>query len=251
MEDRWADAPRWHLLQDLHRRLAASGGSLAEYGFAPEELRPPDPLLPPPDERWLRDDVELAADQRAIYERAMAHVRQDAPSAPLFLHVEGEAGGGKTFTLQRLLAEARAMGRIVLPAAFPAKVSRKFRGGQTLHFWFKLKPTSAGEAVELRLETPSADPASDSQAQAAARIVQRARLVFIDEATMMRADELDAVCQKVVELDFRGAHARPAATRSTRVPSTTDPTLCDRRIACRCAHVGGEQRAAQRGHQRR
>jgi MoxR-like ATPase len=43
------------------------------------------------------------------------------------------------------------------------------------------------------------------------RQLQQARLLFIDEITMMRADELDALVQKLDELSFTGTELQTAS----------------------------------------
>jgi hypothetical protein len=95
-------------------------------------------------------------------------------------------------------AHARPLSRLCLPAAFPAKVARKFPGAQTAHFWLGLAPSTVGEAVTLHVEAPGPDPTTDSKAQRIGRRLRDARLIFVDEVTMMRADELDAIVAKLL-----------------------------------------------------
>jgi hypothetical protein len=61
-----------------------------------------------------------------------------------------------------------------------------------------------GEDITLHAVAPSTCPLTDSKQQAVGRRLRDARLIFIDEVTMMRAAELDAVVAKLDDLGFRG-----------------------------------------------
>jgi hypothetical protein len=97
----------------------------------------------------------LQLDQQIIFDVVAKHLRQPAPRTSLFVHVEGEPGGGKSYLLNALLAFCQSIGHIALPSAFPAKVARKFRGGQTAHHWFGLTPSRVGDKVDVRAEKPA------------------------------------------------------------------------------------------------
>jgi hypothetical protein len=143
------------------------------------------------------------------------------------VHVEGEPGGGKSFLLHTLLLRARAMGCSCLPSVFPAKVARKFPGGQTAHFWLALCLSTLGEDIKLHAKIPSTSSSSDTKQQAAGRRLREANLIFVDEVTMMRAAELDAVVAKLDELCFRGVFmiVGNCAQLGAVLPGADDSTL--------------------------
>jgi hypothetical protein len=104
------------------------------------------------------------------------HLRQPAPQNPLYIHVEVEPGGGKSYLLNVLLALCQSIGHIALPSAFLAKVARKFQGGQTAHHWFGLAPSRVGGKIEVHVERPAFDEAADTKVQHNGRRLQNARL---------------------------------------------------------------------------
>jgi hypothetical protein len=218
---------RTTVIADLHRRLLAQQSSVAQYGFDVPVLECAHAADDISDAADVPDCSTLQPDQRAIFECVSAHLSQGTPQAPLFVHVEGEPGGGKSFLLHALLVHARTLGRLCLPAAFPAKVARKFPGGQTAHFWLALSPSTLGETITLHAEAPSTSPHSDTKQQAVGRRLKDARLIFVDEVTMMRGDELDAVVAKLEELCFRGAFmiVGNCAQLGTVMPGADDATL--------------------------
>lgn len=190
------------LLLDLQRRLHAQNQSLSDYGLPEQHL--PDEPPPTIDARYLPANVTLLPDQRDVFDVVNRHLQLQHPDAPLFLHVEGEAGGGKSFELNVLLNHARNLERATIAGAFPAKVALQFAGGQTLHYWFGLRPSNPGEDIIVDAYMPPLPPALPTRAQARGKILREARLIFGDEITMMRSDELDALVDKLDELGFRG-----------------------------------------------
>jgi hypothetical protein len=109
----------------------------------------------------------------------------------------------------------------------PAKVARKFPDGQTAHFWLALSPSTLGEDITLHAEVPSTSSSSDTKQQAAGRRLRDANLIFVDEVTMMRAAELDAVVAKLDELCFRGVFmiVGNCAQLGAVLPGADDSTL--------------------------
>jgi hypothetical protein len=73
----------------------------------------------------------------------------------VYVLVEGEPGGGKTYLLNVLLSYSRHIGRLTLPAAFPAKVARKLPRGQTAYHSFALSPHRVGDREEVLAKRPS------------------------------------------------------------------------------------------------
>ena len=108
------------LLQHLQRSLQAENLDLADFGVdnAPEAALFEEP---PADAAFLPDAVSLQEDQQRVFDAARAHLDLLQPDSPCWVHVEGEAGGGKSFFLRALLNYARHCGHSCLPAAFPCQ----------------------------------------------------------------------------------------------------------------------------------
>jgi hypothetical protein len=125
-----------------------------------------------------------------------------------------------------------------MPAAFPAKVARKFPGGQTAQFWLGLAPSNIGGVVTLHAEPPGTDHLTDNKQQRIGRRLRDASLIFVDEVTMMRADELDAIVTKLHELSFRGVFmiVSNCAQLGAVIPHADEATLIassiNRNIIC-------------------
>jgi hypothetical protein len=121
-------------------------------------------------------------EHQAVYNTVASHLQLEMPNSPLHVHVEGEPGGEKTYLLNVLLSYSCSIGRLTLPAAFPAKVARKFPGGQTAHHWFVQNVQTI---------------CKNTQPQRIGQQLQEARLIFIDEITIMRTNELDALVHEL------------------------------------------------------
>jgi hypothetical protein len=115
------------------------------------------------------EQANLQPDQQAVFATVASHLQLDMPDSPLYVHVEGEPGGGKSYLLNVLLSYSRSIGRLTLPAAFPAKVARKFPGGQTTHHWFALSPSRVGDRVEVCAKCPRAMQERDTQPERVGR----------------------------------------------------------------------------------
>ena len=87
------------VLADLQTRLAEKGRSLADYGMDEPELIPQ--LPPTVDPPYLPANVQLAPGQQTLFDRMDGHLQQESPARSDFVHIEGEAGGGKTFVMVR------------------------------------------------------------------------------------------------------------------------------------------------------
>lgn len=189
------------MLCDLQRRLETLNKSLEDFGIAVPEL--PDNERPAITSAYLPHNVTLQPDQQEVFDAIDVHLRQPNPAEPLFVQLEGEPGGGKSFVLNVLINHARSLGHNVIACAFPAKVALKFEGGQTIHHHLGLRPSNVGDEVSVDLEAPTASGARNA-AQRRADAILRARLICADEITMMRSDELDAIVDKLTQLGFKG-----------------------------------------------
>ena len=198
-----AEARQRHLIE-LQSALDAEGRSLSNYEITAPPAQPPDePLVQP---HFVNGSIHLNPDQQAPFDAAAAHLERDNPEGALLMHLEGEPGGGKTTFLNCLLNHARSRGRVCLPAAFPAKVARKFRGGQTAHYWLGMNSSKPGFEVTLGVAAPDDFSAGVTPAhrRRGARLLA-AGLLFIDQITMMRAEQLDALVRLLLRIGFVGA----------------------------------------------
>lgn len=111
-ENSWQRDQRRHVLRTLQAHFLSNGTSLRSKS---EDLwkeawpRADAPLLesPLPPLRRFLDDVQLSTSQQRIRDKVVHHWDTDFTSdncVPLLLHVEAEAGSGKTFLLQHLIA---------------------------------------------------------------------------------------------------------------------------------------------------
>jgi hypothetical protein len=199
-EPEWSDNPRQRVLADLERRLQNRGKSLADYNMEPPVLPDPDELLVDPS--FLPENVQMQHDQQLVFDRVMRHLDNatGAAARPLFLHVEGEPGGGKSFLINVILNHLRNKGLKATASAFPAKVARMYEGGQTIHHFFKFVSEEPGVPIVLDVEPPD----GTSRASERGRVLFESAIISMDEITMMRKDELDAIVDKLDEIGFVG-----------------------------------------------
>jgi PIF1-like helicase len=219
---------RLRIVCDLHRRLRSQNKSVCDYGLPEPELDEPALLLPILEH--LPPHMQLTRDQQAVFDTVAAHLDDEAPEEPMLVHIEGEAGGSKSTVLRALLAYARSKRRMALPAAFPAKVANTFQGGQTAHCWTGLTPSKAGAEFQFKLQTPGAG-SLQSGFQRRAHQLQTACLIFIDEITMMRRDELDAIVDKLDTLHFCGTFqtsSQSCGNSHVKLPRKFDSMWCRR-----------------------
>jgi hypothetical protein len=140
-----------HVIRDLHHRLqaencSAENRSIAEFEF---DVPPTDPVNDHDVNSTTArapsvfdiEQANLQREQQAVFATVASHLQLEMPDSPLNVHVEGELGGGKTYLLNVLLSYSSSIGRLTLPAAFQAKVARKFPGGQTATIGLFFRPT--------------------------------------------------------------------------------------------------------------
>ena len=210
VEPAWPEADKRRLvLEHLQRSLRAENRELHEYGIE-DDLE--EPLLdePPVDVAMLDAADHLYDDQQRLYDAACKHLDLAEPQQPMLMHAEGEPGAGKSLVLNALLNYARSCRHRCLPAAFPAKVARKFKGGQTAHFHLGLSCADAGEEIQVEVADPD-DASKSKRARERGALIRAARLVFIDEITMMRGEQLDAIVEMLMWIGFRGVRCAAVA----------------------------------------
>ena len=114
------------------------------------------------------------------------------------------AGSGKTFTANVAAHTLRHHGRKVVCSAFTAKAACNYAGGVTCHAAFLLKRTDFREKAETTLRRPKQGERLRPKERLALARIEDAELVVIDESTMMRAGELDAVVPALRAVGFKG-----------------------------------------------
>lgn len=119
----------------------------------------------PPDER-----IEITDE----FKDALRLLNAPAGQYPLIL-ITGKAGTGKT-TLLKYFARHTVKNAVVLATTGIAAVNV---GGQTVHSFFRLKPGNLLDSANLK-KLPR-------------RVVENLETIIIDEASMLRADLLDAM----------------------------------------------------------
>ena len=121
------------------------------------------------------------------------------------IRVEADAGSGKTFLATVAANHQRDLDHVVVETAFTAKAASNYTGGTTSHYAFRLSVSRIdGDPPVVRLVSPRGASTSKSEDLRASMRLQRASLVIIDEITMMRAAELDAIVDKLGDIEFTG-----------------------------------------------
>lgn len=143
----------------------------------------------------------LTRHQRAAFDAVLAHVDRAADAQEIgFFRIEAEAGAGKTFLANALTAAVRAAGGRVVCSAYTAKAATNYADGTTCHRTFNLNVTTPSQKPVTELARSGCGKAG----RAGARLA-RAALVIVDEVTMMKASELDAIVAGLRSVRFAGA----------------------------------------------
>ena len=193
---------RKQLLQSLESTMRSENQSLTQHELHVPDMPPPDELPATPD--W-RERLALASeDQLVVIDVCLKHLELPEPDAPELLALHGRPGGGKSFVLNIILDAARDAGHACVPCAYPTKVAVTFKGGNTVHFQLGLPRSEPNEPIEINMAAPDSESASRAARERGA-LVRRARFIFIDEMTMMRAEQLDALVALIQALGFVGA----------------------------------------------
>ena len=108
------------------------------------------------------------------FKDALALLESNPPVKPL-IFITGRAGTGKT-TLLRYFAQHSAQNTVVLATTGLAAINVR---GQTVHSFFHLKPGNLLDKSNLK--------------RLPRKIVDAIETIIIDEASMLRADLLDAI----------------------------------------------------------
>ena len=180
-------------LQDLASTLASHEPplSLADVGLptpAAEEMEKAgnpliaDETLPyKPDVLRTQLDASvplLSPEQRAAYETIKAAVDANAGGA---FFVDGPAGSGKTFLFNQAAAYVRSQNDIALACAYTGVAAQLLTGGRTAHARFHFSDCGGDWTCCYSKQTQSS------------ALLLAARLIIIDEGTMMHAGAYEAL----------------------------------------------------------
>jgi hypothetical protein len=211
-------------MQDLQQRLLQMNRSLIEYGddlkaaLQTADVALSDVHIP---KRYCPDNVTLDNQQQEIFDLAMQHIenRKDIQS-PLTIHVEANAGTGKTFLALVIAAACQQRRDTFLLSAYTAKAASHFPGGHTCHFTFHLNVTDITKRPQTRLLRPGTRQSCASDDLRASIRIRDAALIVVDEISMLRAGELDAIYTSISDIGFIGC---PSAPRQCCSISTCHP----------------------------
>ena len=176
-----------HLPEPTEEELAAvvaiTGGRSVvvrdELDFNSEEVR----------SRAASKKSQFTVEQLAIFNTVLEAVKSQTPKA---VFIQAVGGGGKTFLLNGLLDEVRGLetgGCVALATATTGKAARHLHKGRTFHSRFKA-PINLSDDCRLRV------PAQTELA----KLIRMARLIVVDEATMLDNRLLQALDECLKDL---------------------------------------------------
>lgn len=128
-----------------------------------------------------KNEPLLLDEQRILYEFILTSVRQQLGK---FVFIDAFGGTGKTFVLNLILDRVRIEGNIALATASSGNAATLLHGGRTAHSTLKLP-------FDLTLDEEcccNVDKGSDL-----AQVLQRCRLLILDEITMIHKNALNAI----------------------------------------------------------
>lgn len=203
--------------------------TLMEHKFTCAIVGLPVPQGHPPAEDALYDIAQEAYDaqnripmlnerQREAFDTIRDALDFDRGEARCFF-IDGPGGSGKTFLYKTLMAFVRGRDQVAMPFATTGIAGTLLKGGRTVHSGFKLPvPVLETSVSSMRLNSDDA------------AILRDARLIIIDEATMLYKDSLRCIDRLLRDImgdqrpfggkvfllggDFR--QTLPVVTRGTR-----------------------------------
>ena len=120
------------------------------------------------------------------------------------VHVEADAGAGKTFTANVAAHTLRKHGNKAVCSAFTAKAACSYAGGVTCHASFLFKRTDFREKADTSHRRPRKGEHSRLKQRLAVERILDADLLLIDVSTMLRAGEADIIKEDVLRLGSTG-----------------------------------------------
>jgi hypothetical protein len=193
-------------MQDLNQRVEACGELITNIE---EEVQaamiPVHPILmekqQAPEMDILPEGARLNDEQRTFFNQVHDCVKGHPLPNPRLFHLDVQAGAGKTFLCEYLANAPRVIcPQGVICTAFTAKAARNYVGGQTCHCAFTLNVTEPEERPTLKiLEDPK------NRMHASRTCLRDASLIIMDEISMMRAAEFDAIWDGLKRIGFQGS----------------------------------------------
>ena len=195
------------LLLDLELRLQSFEKELIDFGLPKptaedlsrvETLTNTDPVVIREEKDYIISELEenvrslvpmFTKDQKVIFETILEAVRKKE-SVCVFIDARG--GCGKTFLLNTILSAVRSLepsGCVALAMATTGIASNLLKLGRTFHSRLKA-PLTATEETMLQVSAHSS----------LAKLIQMARLLLIDEATMLDRFQLEALDRTLRDL---------------------------------------------------
>eukprot|EP00854_Cymbomonas_tetramitiformis_P001792 gene1792-2460_t len=208
-----SDEKRQKFLKELKKHFAANGKTLTDYDIEePSECdvseldqhrsywKEQGPML-----RAYLSAHQLFREQQRIVDRVKHILISSGPTssttstfAPPFpiLLIDGPAGAGKTTTITHLLYDMRLNhDKICFASATTALAAQLYHQGETVHALGKLNVTKVNEEIiESMLQDD--DPRFE--------LLQRARIIVIDEAPSLLRANLEAFVQLLQRCGFEG-----------------------------------------------
>jgi hypothetical protein len=121
-------------------------------------------------------ETELTDEQRIVYDSILQRVNAENQLRPSFHFLDAPGGTGKTFLLNAILDKVRSQHHVALAVASSGIAATLLHGGRTAHSTLQI-PLDLVRAGRNVLNT---EKGSD-----AANVIQAARLLVWDEATMI------------------------------------------------------------------
>ena len=195
------------LLLDLETRLQSFEKSLGEFGLpmpTPEDLarvtsianidpvvirEEKDYCLPEMIDNVQRFESMFTPEQSLIYETVMRSVKEEKP---LCVFIDARGGCGKTFLLNAILSAVRSLepgGCVALATATTGIAANLLELGRTYHSRFKAPLTATDESM-LQISAQST----------LAKLVRMAKVILIDEATMLHRLQLETLDRSLKDL---------------------------------------------------
>ena len=136
--------------------------------------------------RAKTNTAKMNEEQRCFYESVMQAV-SDQNGGMFCLNAAG--GTGKTFTLNTLLDKVRGEGFVALATASSGVASKLLHNGTTVHSRFK---------VPINIQPTST--CSFKSSDATGKLIKEAKLIIMDEMTMLHRHVFEAVDRSIREL---------------------------------------------------
>lgn len=182
----------------INLALHALEQTLLQHGLKCSMFGLPAPQGTPPQEAQEYDIAQEAADatlrmetfnekQREAFELIRHSLDNDEGSRCFFL--DGPGGSGKTFLYRSLLSFVRGRGETALPFATTGIAAILLKGGRTAHSGFKLPvPLLETSVSSMRINSKEAN------------VLKEAKLIIIDEITMLPKDGLRVIDKLLTEI---------------------------------------------------